>query len=488
MDHKGGAAVMSVDLADTGIDHKAEKYQKMLANLQGNILKGHGRDRSVHMFLTFTSEPHAVRRWICGFADRYVTSASQQLKEAEEFNKYRIPGGLFANFFLTAKGYETLGFTKDEIASRFPEEPAVVGGREVVATKFRDGMAFYQEELNDPDPATWEEAYQGRRIDAMILLADDDEGFLLRQARAVLEDVQAVADVLAVEHGRVMRNEAGESIEHFGYVDGRSQPLFLQTDVESKVEKGGIDKWDPTAPLGLVLVADPNVEKEEDCFGSYFVFRKLEQNVRGFKEHEEELAGALGLTGDEAERAGALIVGRFEDGTPVTLSATERLERPVPNNFNYRNDRDATRCPFHAHIRKVNPRGDTASIEEERQHRVVRRGITYGERQVEPKDDPSLDQMPTHGVGLLFMCFQSSLANQFGFLQKVYANSPDFVHEGTGFDPVIGQRSSAAKAIQQRWPVKWGQSDLGSFDFGGFVTFVGGEFFFAPSIPFLKSL
>jgi deferrochelatase/peroxidase EfeB len=58
--HIRGAVLMAVNLTDTHIEHGAEKYQKMLANLQGNILKGHGRDHSVHIFLKFTSEPHAV--------------------------------------------------------------------------------------------------------------------------------------------------------------------------------------------------------------------------------------------------------------------------------------------------------------------------------------------------------------------------------------------------------------------------------------------
>jgi Dyp-type peroxidase family len=491
MDHNRGAAAMSVDLTDKEIDHKAEKYQTMLTNLQGNILKGHGRDHSVHLFLKFTATPRMVRDWVRAFTDRYVTSARQQLKEVEEFNKYRIPGGLFGNFFLSAKGYEALDLTNKEIASCFKEEHAVINGEEVVTIKFRDGMESYQRELDDPDPATWEEAYRGRQLDAMILLADDDEGFLLRQARAVFEDVKTVADVLAVEHGRVLRNDADESIEHFGYVDGRSQPLFLQMDIASEKKEVGVDQWNPSAPLELVLVPDPHVEKEKDCFGSYLVFRKLEQNVWGFKKREKELAHDLGLKEEEEERAGALIVGRFEDGTPVTLSATEETEemvKPVPNNFDYRHDRNATRCPFHAHIRKVNPRGDTGSLEEERKHRVVRRGITYGKRLVEPKDDPTLDQMPRDGVGLLFMCFQSNLADQFGFLQKIYANSPDFVKTGTGFDPVIGQKDLNACPMEQHWPREWGKARVKDVHFGDFVKLKGGEFFFAPSIHFFKTL
>ena len=87
-------------------------------------------------------------------------------------------------------------------------------------------------------------------------------------------------------------------------------------------DEGGIDKWDPSEPLKRVLVADP-ATNAADSFGSYFVFRKLEQNVRGFKVREQELADALGLVGDERERAGAMAVGRFEDGTPLALSQVD---------------------------------------------------------------------------------------------------------------------------------------------------------------------
>jgi hypothetical protein len=76
----------------------------MLQHLQGNILKGHRRDYSVHLLLKFRSEPR-VRDWVRAFGDRYVSSARRQLKETDEFRTYGIPGGLFSDFFLSAKGY-----------------------------------------------------------------------------------------------------------------------------------------------------------------------------------------------------------------------------------------------------------------------------------------------------------------------------------------------------------------------------------------------
>jgi hypothetical protein len=107
---------------------------------------------------------------------------------------------------------------------------------------------------------------------------------------------------------------------------------------------------------------------------------------------------------------------------------------------------------------------------------------------MEPKDNSRTEHLPTGGVGLLFMCFQSSLANQFGLLQKLWANAPDFVRDNTGIDPLVGQYGRDPCPIPQRWPLKWGKAEMTPFAFEGFVSMKGGEFMFAPSIPFLTSL
>lgn len=488
--------VITVNLKAARIDFHAKEYEKMLKNMQGNILKGHGRNYSVHIFLKFNANTREVKKWIEEVAKKYVTSAEQQLHETEKYKKHGTPGGLFGNFFLSAQGYETLGFTKAELQTAFVEEDVFLG--EKVDVKFTKGMAASQGELKDPPIETWEQGYR-YSIDAVLLLADEDEQRLYREVTTIIQDKKLPATVLAVEYGNVLRNEKGEGIEHFGYVDGRSQPLFLASEVEAEKNKDGIDKWNPSASLDLALVPDPFAEGE-DCLGSYVVFRKLEQNVRGFKQREQALAQALGLTGDAAERAGAMVVGRFEDGTPVVLQPNEGLDSPVPNNFNYDNDAQGSKCPFHAHIRKMNPRGDIPNFfgrteeqkqqlrEEELSHRIVRRGIPFGKQVIDPRSDSTLEQLPTGGVGLLFMCFQSNIARQFGFLQKSWANNLNFVQPGTGLDPVIGQKLSSETPLAQKWPVQWGQPNKTAFDFEGFVTMKGGEFFFAPSIPFLKKL
>jgi len=504
---------MPIDLAQETkpIDPGDARYGPMLAHLQGNILKGHGRNFSMNIFLEFREEASLLRPRVAEIARRLVTSARQQHREAQQYRRYKIPGNLFGNFFLTPKGYRALGFSPEQLQQAFAVEE-----EDGVRSNFLEGMRVHGDELSDPASGTWDEGYRENRIDAMLLLADDDESFLKRQTREVLNFLERFADVIVIERGEALYNEEKEGIEHFGYADGRSQPIFLATDLKGE---GNIDKWNPGEPLKLVLVpdrlaldpsppaasasaasasADATGDAAQgaqaplpDCFGSYFVFRKLEQDVLHFKMREQELADELGLQGEDRERAGAMVVGRFEDGTPIVLSQTNGFLPAKENNFTYDEDPQGLRCPFHAHIRKTNPRGDLrrrfgVPDEVERSRRIARRGITYGTREAHPNAFQALDQLPAGGVGLLFACFQANIARQFAFMQQKWAEDDDFVAPATGEDPVIGQKPQSQ--VPQKWPAAWGEAGTKPFSFGNFVTLKGGEFFFAPSIPFLLSL
>lgn len=447
-------------------------FASMLADLQGNILKGHGRDHTVNVFLRFDPNKRAsVKQALRGIK---VTSAIEQLRQAEAFKAAHIDGGTQTFLMISAAGYVALGID----GAKAPSDP-----------QFQAGMKAQAAALSDPDPVGWEQHLRDH-VHALLIVAHDSDTKVANAEAAITAGLANTGiSVLGRDVGRALRRTPkGAGIEHFGYVDGRSQPLMLQDQIVVERDiNGGTDKWDPAfGPGAIALVRDPS-GTGPDSFGSYLVYRKLEQNVRAFNEREEELAGALGLVGDDEERAGAMAVGRFEDGTPLVMQLHDHGSPAAANNFNYSSDLDGLKCPFHAHIRKVNPRGGTSDefgvpVADERSHLMPRRGIPFGERHGQLDD---IANMPTHGVGLLFMAYNQDIARQFEFTQRSWANEKDFLRPGTGIDPIIGQGGAGGQA----WRPDYGQpGSTVPFDFDGFVTMRGGEYFFAPSIGFLHGL
>lgn len=81
--------------------------------------------------------------------------------------------------------------------------------------------------------------------------------------------------------------------------------------------------------------------------------------------------------------------------------------------------------------------------------------------------------------GLLFVCYQGSIARQFEFIQSTWANRPDQPDTG-GHDPIIGLAHPT-----RTFQVPGKQPPL---SVANFVATTGGEYFFQPSIAALKTL
>jgi Dyp-type peroxidase family len=384
------------------------------------------------------------------------------------------------------------------------------------ADVFQNGMKTRQYALLDPPVSNWEPKYQ-QDIDALVIIAANDLTDVKKKQSEITDQLKNIATIATVEPGLVLRrkfNNTGEEhvVEHFGFTDGVGQPLFLTKDVEKEeTEQGNIAKNLFSSPLNLVLVQDP-FGTPNVSFGSFLVFRKLEQNVQGFKKAQVALGQKLGIS---SQQAGAMAVGRFEDGTP--LVKYDKDGRKNLNNFDYDDDNFGLKCPFQAHIRKTNPRRESVrkggpfaqSKEQELGHRIARRAVSYGG---ELSDFSNLDNLPTGSVGLLFMCYQSDIWEQFEFIQRFWSNHPRFLepdmsqsanaenrnYDRVGLDAVSGQsqpnqQSDPLIGEEPKSPQNWlqerdKQTQKADVNFGTFVTLKGGEYFFSPSISFLKNL
>ncbi len=506
------------------IDQNDPQYQDVLQDLQGNILKGHGRNNSVHIFLTFPKNNldkiKALKQQIAQIAQD-ITSAKKQIDDAVAWRNNKIDGGVFVHLSLSSSGYRKLGLP-NSIQPKAPnlQKRQTANDKELkddYADAFQDGMKTRQYALLDPPVSAWEPGYQ-QEIDALIIIAANNLNDVKKKQSEITDKLKNTATVAAVEPGIILRrkfkntseeNSQGNVVEHFGYTDGVGDPLFLKKDLDQ--EQGDTAKRLFSAPPNLVLIQDPFGTKNVS-FGSFLVFRKLEQNVQGFKKAEVALGQKLGIS---PQQAGAMAVGRFEDGTPLVVQSQDGGTNL--NDFDHSQDKLGLKCPFQAHTRKTNPRLESVrkdgpfadSNEEELGHRIARRAVSYGQL----SDFGNLDKLPTGGVGLLFMCYQSDIWEQFEFIQRFWSNHPRFLepdmctsrdpqkknynYDRTGLDAVSGQtqpdQSDPAVGENPKSPQNWlkqrdQQTTKADVNFGTFVTPKGGEYFFSPSISFLKKL
>ena len=518
------------------------KYSKLLDNVQGHILTDNGRDHSVHIFLKFKKADSAkirtmIQQLACAVfplentlvqsqSFHYLPSTKEQLlvrtlvKNPPTNAKYKRT--YFVNLYLTYGGYETLGFSKHQIPPglSIPLEqkklaPPHLSNRLLVYLKY----LISQGKLSDEQFAKRDKQFDD--IHAMIAIAHINELEVKGKRVIVNADptLQTLIDafqdyVVAVEVGKVLYDsddqQTKEPIEHFGFRDGISVPVFFKEDWEKKRKQDidqKVDKFDQAAPLRLALAEDPNCKKEDHAFGSYLIFGKLEQNVRAFEEDIQELAVCLEGNDpvEKTNRAGALVMGRFKDGTPIVLQGTaggirnkDGTVAGSPNNFLYTDDAvtnrlGAGRCPLQSHIRRANPRGEVDIILQlEKEHRIVRRGIPYGDRgNKEPKYSPSLKDLPSHGVGLLFMCFQADVGKQFEHIMDewcLYEPHRDAVMRDNSF-------VTEKEIFYNNWPDRWYEDPMNTSIVSvnciftrQHVYFKGGEYFFAPSIKFLQNI
>jgi Dyp-type peroxidase family len=306
-----------------------------------------------------------------------------------------------------------------------------------------------------------------------------------RRARA-----QAEAGGLAV-----VMDQRGSALsagaEHFGFADGFGQPAIEGAGVPSTPGQGAPakDGWRPIRAgefiLGYadeqgVLPAAPAPD-QLSVNGSYLVYRKLYQDVAGFRRLLAE--AARHYPGGE-ELLGAKLVGRWRDGTPLALSPQRpdpALAADVQRNtaFSYADDPHGLRCPVGSHIRRANPR-ESLPFDGKlvNRHRIVRRGIPYGPPLAPRAGDDGQDR------GVAFMCLQASIARQFEFVQSQWLGDGNAFRLGDDQDVLIGSQDQDGT----RKMTIPGEPPFLAGPLSQVVTVRGGEYFFCPGINGLRHL
>jgi Dyp-type peroxidase family len=483
-------------------------------DIQGNLV-GFNKDRQRLLFVQFPDGTHG-RQFLSALHPE-ITSATDVLHANAEYKRFVKDEGhdpaefdtAGVNVALTSGGLAAVGAPG---VDTFPPE-------------FTSGMRQRAGLLGDVDasaPANWVPPFnQDSQVHAMVIIAADNAAKREELTNAVTAYAQAAGCTILGAHDGDARPGQNAGHEHFGFKDGISQPSI---DGLTRSSKGGnviaageflIGYEDQDGNISGTPIAPPAPAPGQPGYppvepptpaspmpswarnGSFVVYRRLRQDAVGFQQFTAAHAADAGVP--DGDRLAAKMVGRWPSGAPLahvpgmpaTLdpaaadpSATDpnMLSDEHVNNFGYQErDPDGHFMPRKAHIRASYPRDETPPGHDEAdRHRIARRGIAYGP-EVEPVEQPYGAGPVTddRDRGLLFLCYQASIADGFEFIQTQWVNIEAFPQAGDGVDPIISQMRDGAPFTV---------SPNGHVALQRWVTTTGGDYFFAPSISALAAL
>lgn len=500
------------------------------ADIQGDILAGFKKDHVSLLFLQFEDADRA-RAWLADLAPRIATTR-QVAGFNEKFSRARRasggddPDALNATWLgvsLTYPGLRLLSGRPD------PLEHAPAG---TTLEAFVHGAAARARELGDIDDSAtdqWLFGHEhGREIHAVVTIASDTAGGLQNAIDDQREAATRAAALLVFQQNAATLTGERRGKEHFGFKDGVSEPGVRGFDEEDPQRPGYVKKHPGTRliPPGEFVIGRPRVEVPGDRRrypaeavppwmndGSFQVIRRLAQDVPGWwaqvADQLQVLKQGKGVVpaGATVEWLAARMVGRWRSGAPVhkcpTHDPINDRAATSDNDLSFRDDPEGLKTPLFSHLRQTAPRDglvDGGPVPEEFMdaRRIIRRGAPYGQ-----PFDPARGAAggPDAARGLLFVCYQADLVEQFEFIQKDWVNTGDFPRgreNKPGPDAMISGKLSASDEAEPS--INDGFIRYESVDAEGterqctplalrrFVRTEGAVYAFAPSISTLKAL
>jgi Dyp-type peroxidase family len=443
-------------------------------DIQGNILRGYARHLHAAYLLTRVENPEPARALLARLLDEDRIATERDWGERPQTR---------LNVAFTHPGLKAIG------VDDAPFRPF---------SDFREGMqARARAQLGDlgaNDPHHWDPELT-QEIHALFTVYGRTADVRRDAARGLADEL--VAAGIAVVHCQRADLLEG-SREQFGFRDGFSQPALHGVSEDRRSRRGeGVQRprlrltgeaW-RDVKLGEFVLGhedeDGVVPGGRDPLlrnGTFMVWRKLEQDVDAFTNWIETHAG----DGPDARDAlRAKILGRWPNGDSLirrpasraygTGAGEPRHHDLEINDFTYAGDADGVRCPLGAHVRRCNPRDALGfRTERSRRNRIIRRGLPYVDRD--------------ESRGLIFVCFNASIARQFEQVQGNWLMGGDTFGIGAerdfltaGLDP--GQ-SSVRMTIQgdRRHPPSFITRTQ------QFVTVRGGHYLFVPGLSALRTL
>jgi Dyp-type peroxidase family len=517
-------------------------------DIQGIAVPGFFKPQQQLLGVTWVAKPAVTTAFKKLLAELVgdITTASQALADRRAHRRRRAQQQ--AAPAAQAGVLTAVGFTHQGLAKLTP------GAQAVPSEAYRRGLPARSAFLGDPTDAgaegaakNWKVGATGQELDALFIVAGNTEAEVEQAASALVERLQqAGVDVTYREKGGLRHDLPGH--EHFGFDDGVSQPGIRGRASEAHHDyitertiapsqhpehalygKPGQDLvWpgvlllghpatspDPLIP-GLPSPAVPDWTRN----GSFLVFRRLRQDVglfwRTMRDTAQALSAQPGFDGLTDEALAARIVGRWPSGAPVNRVPEQDLpalgqDDLANNNFRFDSpsvayplvhghedaypmaqaDPAGTRCPWAAHIRKVNTRdsgSDMGGRDATYARRLLRVGVPFGQPLKDRYAD--LTQDPDKGErGLLFLSIQASIEDQFEFLTTRWMGDPSRPKTPAGHDVFIGQNATPGEDRVRRCTLFGKGLEQTAIETSAqWVVPTGGGYFFIPSLSALRQV
>ncbi len=256
---------------------------------------------------------------------------------------------------------------------------------------------------------------------------------------------------LSIQWMHHLKTEDGKAREHFGFLDSQSQPVLRESEAgemyANRIHLGeillGHDNAADKAPRSML----PGGEQQLLHNGSFLVVRKLRQDIDALEQAVTLAAEDTtpdGATADELRSQRLLLLGKMVGRWPIDHALAGKALADAmsgnDNDFSFEGDEKGLQCPFHAHIRRANPRDETEPEPPgARPARLVRRGMSYG-----PLYDPKTGDEDTRATaraqerGLVFMAYNASIGEQFEVVQRWLTGGNSSGSYSGQSDPLLG--------------------------------------------------
>lgn len=488
-----------------------------LHDIQGNIVRAYGRfgfPVARYIFLQIR-DGNKGRAFVGAVTDRVTSSATWGV------GPHPIPKPkVTTNIAFTYSGLKMLGLPRESLRG-FPPE-------------FVMGMKKRKDILGDDGPSApenWDSVWH-QEVHVFVAFNGQSQEFIEEQYRWLLQLIdQSDGGVVLLRGHRgddgatdlpyqdakiVFENGKPTSKEHFGYTDGIGDPVFegLPDSVLSANGRGkptADGGWEPLATGEFLLGHFDEAHEYPPApkplllsrNGTFMVYRKLHQNVGTFNAY---LEGQGKLYPGGKELLAAKFVGRWRDnGAPLVSApdaeskkawdakfaqATPEEQDNMLSSWDYDKDLSGAKCPFSAHIRRINPRtalefGNKGAFDTpgalSNRRRIIRRGLPYGEVKDPARDDGN------HGI--VIMMINADINRQFEFVQQQWINYGNDFKASNDKEIILGNHSNEypSKAVLQVDP----DSDQAPFFLKAIPRLVetrGGDYFFVPSMTALRMI